>query len=137
MDRISKALYGMLFFCITLPGLVTALEATGPGAVPDGKVIYEQNCRSCHAMKPPATSAPPIVALASRYRTAYSTRDEAVEAMTGFMKAPTEKQALLGRGAIKRFGLMPAMTISDAELNAVSGWLWDQYDPGFDTGKCR
>ena len=35
-------------------------------------------------------------------------------------------------------GLMPAMSMPDEELAKVSGWLWDQYDPNFDTrGNCR
>lgn len=100
--------------------------------------LYTANCQVCHSMRPPAKTAPPIVGLAARYRTVYGNKEDAVKAMVSFMKAPDASNTALGPRAIKRFGLMPAMSMSDGELEKVSGWLWDQYDPNFETrGNCR
>ncbi len=89
-------------------------------------------------MQPPAKTAPPILGLSSRYRTLYGNKADAVKAMVSFMKKPDATKSVLGQQAVNRFGLMPAMTIPDDQLETVSGWLWDQYDPNFDTrGNCR
>ncbi len=103
----------------------------------DGQAIYERNCQLCHSMQPPSEAAPPIIGLASRYRQVFGNRDEAVSAMVSFMKAPSAEKSSLGPNAVNRFGLMPAMTLEDEELGSVAAWLWDQYDPEFDTGQCR
>ncbi len=100
--------------------------------------LYTASCQSCHSMRPPAKTAPPIVGLAARYRTVYGNRKDAVNAMVSFMKTPDAGKSALGPKAIQRFGLMPAMALSDKELEKVAGWLWDQYDPDFEPrGNCR
>ena len=100
--------------------------------------LYTANCQVCHSMRPPAKTAPPIVGLAARFRVVYGNKEDAVKAMVSFMKAPDASKSSLGSQAIKRFGLMPAMSLSDEELEKVSGWLWDQYDPDFKPrGNCR
>ena len=108
------------------------------GEIVSGQELHERNCAVCHSMRPPAKTAPPIVGLAARYRTVYGNKADAVAAMVSFMKKPDAANTALGPRAIKRFGLMPVMSMTDEELEKVSGWLWDQYDPNFDTrGNCR
>ncbi len=107
-------------------------------AVLSGEELYTRHCQVCHSMRPPAKSAPPILGLASRFRTVYGNKDDAVAAMVSFMKAPDAANTSLGPQAIERFGLMPAMSMPEDELEKVSGWLWDQYDPDFKPrGGCR
>ena len=116
-----------------------AAENTTASAM-SGQELYTANCAVCHSMRPPAKTAPPIVGLATRFRTVYGNKSDAVDAMVSFMKNPDAGKSALGPQAIKRFGLMPAMAMSDGDLEKVSGWLWDQYDPDFDTGgggNCR
>ncbi len=108
------------------------------GEAMSGEELYTKNCQVCHSMRPPAKSAPPIVGLASRFRALYENKDDAVAAMVSFMKAPDAAKTALGQQAIERFGLMPAMSMPDDELEKVSGWLWEQYDPDFKSrGGCR
>lgn len=102
-----------------------------------GEAIYQQSCRACHSMTPPAQIAPPIPALANRYRQVYGSKEKAVEAMASFMASPSTGEAVLGRGALKRFGLMPPIALEQQDLETVAGWVWDQYNPNFDTGSCR
>jgi len=110
-----------------------AAENTTASAM-SGQELYTANCAVCHSMRPPAKTAPPIVGLASRFRTVYGNKSDAVDAMVSFMQNPDAEKTALGPQAIKRFGLMPAMTMSDGYLKIVSGWLWEQYDPDFDAG---
>jgi len=55
--------------------------------------------------------------------------------MVAFMKSPSKAASKVDPDAISRFGLMPQMTLSDAELKAVAGWVWDQYNPNRETGQ--
>ncbi|WP_244191148.1 MULTISPECIES: c-type cytochrome [unclassified Prosthecochloris] len=95
----------------------------------DGKALYERHCRVCHSMAPPPAVAPPVRGVAFHYREAFDTREAAEAHMVDFIKRPDSKKAICDPEAIERFGLMPAMTLPDDELRAVSAWFWDQYDP--------
>lgn len=97
-----------------------------------GEQLYKRNCEVCHSMRPPAKAAPPIVRLASRYRMLYGNKEDAVNAMVSFMKTPDASKSVLMPHVIERFGLMPAMSLPDEELENVAGWLWDQYDPTYE-----
>ncbi len=109
-----------------------AKKETAEIAQKEAEAIYQNNCQSCHAMAPPAKSAPAIIALAGQYRARYSKKAGAVADMVSFMKEPAVSKSILGSGTFERFGLMPAMSIADEELEKVAGWLWDQYDPNFE-----
>ena len=98
----------------------------------EAEAIYQKSCQSCHSMSPPAKSAPSIIALAGQYRARYGKKAGAVADMVSFMKDPAIGKSILGPQTFERFGLMPAMSLTDEELEKVSGWLWDQYDPNFE-----
>ncbi|UZJ41218.1 cytochrome c [Prosthecochloris sp. SCSIO W1101] len=115
------------------PEIIAQKEAA-EAARQEAETIYQNNCQSCHSMTPPATSAPPIVALAGQYRARYSKKAGAVADMVSFMKEPSVGKSILGSATFERFGLMPAISLPDEELEKVAGWLWDQYDPNFQGG---
>lgn len=115
-------------------GSAAIAEENKTGETASGEKLYTGSCEVCRSMRLPAKTAPSIIGLASRYRTVYGNRIDAVAAMVSFMKAPDVANTALGPGAIRRFGLMPAMAMSDKELEKVAGWLWDQYDPNFVPG---
>ncbi|NTW63820.1 MAG: cytochrome c [Chlorobiaceae bacterium] len=113
-----------------LAGFVTGLLclpfAQGRAAIPDGKEVFQRNCSVCHSVNPPPKSAPPVLPISGRYHMRFSTKSAGVAAMVAFMKAPSKQTSVIEPEAITRFGLMPPMTLGDAELNAVAGWFWDQ-----------
>lgn len=130
---------GFLCFVFVLAG---AHEASGAGGVEqeaakrktgmqqyEGEAIYRRHCMACHSLLPPPKAAPPVKGLARHYREAFASRQEAVNHMTEFMKTPDASQAICHKDAIKRFGLMPAMSLPESDLRTVSAWVWDQYDP--------
>ncbi len=115
-----------------------AKKEAAEAALKEGEAIYQKNCQSCHTMSPPAKSAPSIIALAGQYRARYSKKAGAVADMVAFMKEPAVGKSILGSKTFERFGLMPAMSLPDEELEKVAGWLWDQYDPNFEgAGDCE
>ncbi|NTV47112.1 MAG: cytochrome c [Chlorobiales bacterium] len=129
----TKTLCTMLVMAL---GGFFLLERTAAGSTPpDGKTIYQKNCSVCHSLKPPRKSAPPIVGMAAHYHEAFKDRNEAVEHMVQFMKAPDSTKSKLEPQAISRFGLMPAMSLTENELRSVSEWLLNQFDPKFTPSK--
>ncbi len=98
----------------------------------EAEAIYQQSCSSCHSLTPPAKIAPPIIAIAGQYRARYGKKSGAVADMVAFMKEPSVGKSVFGPKTFERFGLMPVMSLTDKELEMVSGWLWDQYDPNFE-----
>ncbi|NTV02633.1 MAG: cytochrome c [Chlorobiaceae bacterium] len=123
-----------------ISGMFFVLTASPAAAAPDGKMIFESTCSVCHSVMPPPKSAPPIVPIASRYRQRFATKSKGVEHMVSFLKSPSKEKMVADPQAMERFGLMPAMQLSDAELNTVAGWVWDQgsaggWGPGSGAGK--
>ena len=104
-------------------------QSAGNAEVMKGEQLYTRYCKSCHAMGPPPKIAPPIKGLAMHYREAFSEKEAAVEHMVMFMQKPDPALSKCRPEAIERFGLMPAMNVSEEKLRAVSEWLWDQFDP--------
>lgn len=115
---------------IALSGLLAlGFSATASAAV-DGKAVFDRNCSVCHSVTPPPKSAPPILPISARYHQRFSSRAEGIRHMADFIKSPAKAKVLADQQAITRFGLMPPVPLSPAELNAVAAWVWDQYSGG-------
>jgi len=122
------------------PAEKTALENVKPEeATPKskGELVYEKSCKICHPMRPPAGQAPPMLGLSNHYHEMFLEKEKAVAHMVDFMQAPDSAKSVIEPMGLKRFGLMPAMPNSKEELTVVAGWLWDQYDPSFQSRGCN
>jgi cytochrome c len=123
--------YLLLFTAVELMFNSTANAA--PKSL-DGQAIFTKNCSVCHSINPPPKLAPPIVPIISRYHLKFSTKEDGVAHLAAFLKLPN-KQDAVDQQAITRFGLMPPIALSPAELKAVAAWVWDQYNPAMGTGR--
>lgn len=105
----------------TMPAQVFAEEAD----VHPGKKVYESACMACHVVKGKPTIAPPIFAVKNHVLDAYPEREDFIQQVKSWVKKPAEEDALM-RGAIRKFGLMPALPhLSDEDLQAVAEYLFD------------
>lgn len=112
-------------------GLLSLLAIAGVPVVAsaqnlNGEEIFTRNCSVCRSLTPPPKTAPPVMAIANRYRLKFSTKQQGVDAMAAFLKSPDKNRAI-NPVAVSRFGLMPPQPLKDVELKAVSSWVWDQY----------
>jgi len=132
---------------LLVAGLVLGISGSTPGIYPltasaavDGKAVFDKNCSVCHSIAPPPKLAPPIVPISARYHQKISSRAEGIKRIAAFVKSPAKDKVLADPQAIERFGMMPPVPLSDAELNAVAAWVWDQntaggWGPGSGAGK--
>ena len=105
---------------LTSPLILAAEEEAKSGAE-----VYKSSCAVCHVSEGKPTIAPPIFAVKNHVIDAFPERDDFIEQVKNWVKAPDEKKALM-RGAIRKFGLMPPMAnLSDEDLQAVAEYLYD------------
>ncbi len=114
-------------------GLLFNSAASAATNVLDGHAIFNKNCSVCHSVNPPPKAAPPIVPLASRYHMQFQKKADGVNHLVAYLKSPDKRNAVDPQ-AITRFGIMPASPLPVAELRAVAGWVWDQYNPAMGRG---
>ncbi len=126
----------VISICI-LSGLVSGVSPSIMSAETlSGQEIFNKNCSVCHSVAPPPKSAPPIMPIANRYHLKFKTKKEGVNHLVAYLKSPNKNDAVDPQ-AVTRFGLMPALNLSDSELIAVAGWVWNQYNPNGCIGRGR
>ncbi|ACD90623.1 hypothetical protein Clim_1577 [Chlorobium limicola DSM 245] len=133
----SAAVAGALF-CLVAGTVTVEGQESGKASAVDarlrGESIYRSSCMVCHSLAPPPKAAPPVKGLARHYREEFASKREAVNHMVAFMQKPDASKAVCHEEAIRRFGLMPAMSMPESDLRAVSEWVWDQFDSAMKQG---
>jgi mono/diheme cytochrome c family protein len=91
----------------------------------DGKAVFDAVCATCHTVDPPATLAPPMSHVARHYRAELGDDEQsAVARIAQWVRTPTRERSLLPAHAIERWGVMPALALSGAQLDAVAAYVW-------------
>lgn len=89
-----------------------------------GKAMFESLCMACHKAQPsPPMLAPPVFAMKDHYLRAYPGKDEFVDAVAKWAKAPDKEKSLMP-GALKKFGLMAALPLPDEQLRQIADYLY-------------
>lgn len=105
-----------------VPEAATAPEKT---EVVSGQDVYETNCIACHVSEGMPTVAPPIFAVKNHVIGSYPEREDFIKRVAEWVKAPNAEDVLMP-GAVRKFGLMPALPqLSDEEAQAVAAFLFD------------
>lgn len=88
--------------------------------------VLESTCFSCHS--PDATQenrvAPPMIAIKQHYLTGGTTKEDFTEALLAFMNHPTVEISKMPN-AVHRFGLMPKMSLPEADIRSIAAYLYD------------
>ena len=103
-----------------------------------GKQLYKTFCSSCHGlsggMDMRQRVAPPIAAVRFHYIGAYPDETSFVTAITNWVEKQDENKSLM-RGAIRRFNIMPPISISKQDAQKIASYIYAgniEKPPGFD-----
>ena len=94
-----------------------------------GYELMQQKCFICHIEKPDPSKkdlmiAPPMLRVQEHYKPSYPDKNDFVQAITEWVKNPTETKTLMP-GTIRKFNLMPKLPYEDADLKLISEVLFD------------
>lgn len=90
-----------------------------------GESLIATNCYSCHSPDAPmnARLAPPMAGVRNHYLTEASSLAGFTEELVRFVHRPDEAYSKMP-GAVRRFGLMPALPLPDEELEAIAAFIF-------------
>lgn len=91
----------------------------------EGFQLLETNCFNCHSPNAAMESriAPPMFAIKNHYIGDGVSRERFVADMVAYMNNPTEENSKMPQ-AVERFGLMPKMNFSEAQITAIANYLY-------------
>lgn len=93
-------------------------------ALENGSELFDKLCVICHVKEGKPGNAPPIFAVVNHVKGAYPNKQEFVQKITSWVNEPKEASALMP-GAIRKFGLMPAMGYSESDVRLIAEFLYD------------
>jgi len=93
-------------------------------AVDDGAQLFQQMCGSCHVLSGPPTVAPPAFAVINHVKRAYPQRQDFINRVVQWVQKPDASRSLMP-GAVRRFGLMPAIPRVETQTWHIAGYLYD------------
>lgn len=91
----------------------------------EGFHSIENNCISCHSLNPAVENniAPTMAAIKSAYLKGNSTRAQFTEDYIAFLNNPGTATSKMPE-AIKRFNLMPKMSLSDDQISKIAAYIY-------------
>ncbi len=93
-----------------------------------GQQLYKDNCASCHGtsggMDMNKRVAPPIIAVRMHYIGTYADKDSFVMAVADWVEKQDADNSLM-RGAIRRFNIMPPLSISRADAEKIAEYIYE------------
>jgi cytochrome c len=108
------------------------------GDTKQGEHLYKTFCSSCHGlsggMDMRQRVAPPIAAVRFHYIGTYPDKTSFVTAITNWVEKQDENKSLM-RGAIRRFNIMPPISISREDTQKIASYIYTgniEKPPGFD-----
>lgn len=94
----------------------------------DGMVLMDRYCFACHhpgmGQGPAARIGPPMFRVREHYFREGMKREEFVEPIIAFVQHPGQGKSKMP-GAIRNFGLMPALSIDEKDLSIIVSYIYD------------
>jgi mono/diheme cytochrome c family protein len=114
-------------------GLVSALALSLQAS--EAEKLFDSKCGACH-IKTRHTDrskmvAPPIMGVLRHVKMTYPTKEKAVSFIKDYVFNPSKDKAVCMPQKIARFGLMPSQkgAVSEAEVEKIASWLYDNFPP--------
>jgi cytochrome c len=127
-----------LLLSVALILISQASLASDANTAKEGEALYKTHCSSCHGntggMDMQQRVAPPIVAVRMHYLGSYPEKDAFVMAVAQWVEKQDASQSLM-RGAIRRFNIMPPISIAKEDAEKIAAYIFDgdiEKPAGFD-----
>jgi len=114
-------------------GLVSALALSLQAS--EAEKLFDSKCSACHIKTRPTDRskmvAPPIMGVMRHVKMTYPTKEKAVSFIKDYVFNPSKDKAVCMPQKIARFGLMPSQkgAVSEAEVEKIASWLYDNFPP--------
>ena len=117
----------------------------------EAKALFESNCLACHQPHKggkgknsqkksggekqasggghPKRLAPPMAMVKKHYLKTYPEREQFIEKVSAWVKAPDANTAMLHH-AVEKFGVMPPQAIDEATRQQIAGYIYDVLPSG-------
>lgn len=117
-----------LRYLLLLSGTIvsTNLFALSPEAI-EGKSLYP-TCHVCHNQEMDPPLGPPMWGVQRRYKNNSLDKEDFVQSMVNFVKAPTLETAIHDQ-AVEQLGLMPPLPLPDVMLQKISTYIQEEKFP--------
>ena len=93
----------------------------------EGEKLYKVQCAACHGatggMDMNKRIAPPIAGVRMHYISAHPEKDAFVAAVSSWLTNQDESKSLM-RGAIRKFKLMPPITVAQDDAEKISAYIY-------------
>ena len=89
--------------------------------------LIQTHCYTCHSPSAPEKKdriAPPLVAVKAHYLQLDTSRDAFITSISSFLQHPSTEKAVM-KGAITRFGLMPAQQYPAKSIALMAAFMYD------------
>lgn len=115
-----------LLLLLTGALFATNIYALSPKAL-EGKSLYP-TCHVCHNQEMDPPLGPPMWGVQRRYKNNSLDKEDFVQSMVNFVKAPTLETAIHDQ-AVEQLGLMPPLPLPDAMLAKISTYILEEKFP--------
>mgnify|MGYP003384070119 FL=1 len=126
-------------------------SAAGAKANSEAKALFESHCLACHQPHKggkgkhreeksgggkqahgdghPKRLAPPMAMVKKHYLKTYPDREQFIEKVSAWVKAPDANAAMLHH-AVEKFGVMPPQAIDKSNRELIAGYIYDVLPSG-------
>ncbi len=96
-----------------------------PQELAEGFRLIENNCFSCHSLNPSVENniAPTMAAIKTAYLEGNTTYEQFTKDYIAFLNDPSVENSKMPE-AIKRFNLMPKMSLSDDQISKIASYIY-------------
>lgn len=104
--------------------LLTSATNTFSASQEQGAEKFQQLCSSCHVAEGQGKIAPPMFGIVDHVKRAHPNREDFINYIVNWVPYPDASKALMP-GAVKKFGVMPALPFPESDLRIVAEFLYD------------
>lgn len=117
-----------LSFLALVSSLISSQVIASDTSIEEGKQLYKTNCSACHGatggMDMNKRLAPPIAGVKLHYVGVHADKALFVAAITDWLDKPEASKSLM-RGAIKKFKIMPAITVAKEDAVKIATYIYE------------